>query len=86
MSEREPTIQDVLNRLEAIHGHISEIEGRLGGQLTSVRADIMARLDRLQDRLGIHRDEQLVDQGQLTFLRRQLQLLRDRVQALEDRQ
>ncbi len=86
MSEREPTIQDVLKRLEAIHGHISEIEGRLGGQLTSVRSDIMARLDRLQDRLGIHRDEQLVDQGAIQFLRRQLQLLRDRVQALEDRQ
>lgn len=67
MSEREPTIADVLISI-----------GRL-------RADIMARIDRLQDALTLSRDEQLVDSSAILLMRRQIQHLTDRVQALEER-
>jgi hypothetical protein len=67
MSDREPTIADVLAAIDRI------------------RAEIMARIDRLQDALTLARDEQLVDSSAILLMRRQIQHLTDRVQALEER-
>lgn len=72
--DHEPTIADVL---EAIN------QNRI--ELVNTRADIMARIDRLQDALTLSRDEQLVDSSAILLMRRQIQHLTDRVQALEER-
>jgi hypothetical protein len=49
-----------------------------------LRTVIMARIDRLQDALTLEREEKIVDQSMVLLLRRQLQHLQDRVQALEE--
>ena len=81
MSDREPTIADVLTAIGGVHLRLDQ----LNGQLTAARADIMARIDRLQDALTLSRDEQLVDSSAILLMRRQIQHLTDRVQALEER-
>jgi hypothetical protein len=74
MSEREPTIADVLAAIEALEA-----------RLLTARADLMARIDRLQNALTLSRDEQIVDSSAILLMRRQIQHLTDRVQALEER-
>lgn len=53
--------------------------------LDKIRTDIMARIDRLQDALTLEREEKIVDQGAVLLMRRQIQHLQDRVQALEEK-
>jgi phage shock protein A len=57
----------------------------LRADLDSLRADLMARLDRLQNALTLGREEQTVDQSVVLLMRRQIAHLSERIQAIEDR-
>jgi len=66
------------DRWDEMRGRLAHLDGKLTAlvdAVASLRADLMTRIDRLQDALTLEREKKIVDQSMVLLMRRQIQHL-----------